>query len=187
MSQPKEEYDGKAQAPLASPGWYADPSGAGQRWWDGRSWGQPLVGAQSRQTDVSLPPTPAQERNWAMWSHLGALLVGVGALLLTAGTLSIFAFVFPLVVMNTVGAKSRHVRDHAVESLNFQLSILLYSAAILVLTIMIAVITLGLGLLVVVPAILVLVVLEVVAMIVASMQASDGRFFRYPLTIRFVH
>ena len=121
-----------------------------------------------------------------MWSHLGPLLVAVGAGLVTAGALSIFAFVFPLVVMNTVGNRSALVRAHAVESLNFQLSILVYSLALLVVLGLVTVVTLGFGLILMIPVLIGLVVFEVVVMIVASVRASNGGFYRYPLNIRFV-
>lgn len=121
-----------------------------------------------------------------MWSHLGPLLVVAAGMLLSAGLLSIFAFVFPLVVMNTVGERSAQVRAHAVESLNFQLSILLYSVVLLILTFLVGVGTLGFGLLVMIPLLVALGVFEVVVMIIASVQASNGGFYRYPLAIRFV-
>ena len=37
-----------APPPLPAPGWYPDPSGVGQRWWDGQAWGP-----------ASPPPIPA--------------------------------------------------------------------------------------------------------------------------------
>jgi uncharacterized Tic20 family protein len=122
-----------------------------------------------------------------MWSHLGPLLVGGAAMLVTAGTLSIFAFVFPLVVLNTVGNRSARVRAHAVESLNFQLSMLLYSVTLMIVLFVVALTTFGVGLLVMIPAMIGIAVFWVVVMIIASVQASNGGFFRYPLNIRFVH
>jgi hypothetical protein len=35
------------------PGWYDDPRGSGQRWWDGERWGQRLSGDG---VDVGAPP-----------------------------------------------------------------------------------------------------------------------------------
>lgn len=121
-----------------------------------------------------------------MWSHLGPLLVGVAAMLMTGGALSIFAFVFPLVVLNTVGNRSAQVRAHAAESLNFQLSMLLYSVTLMIVLVVVALTTFGVGLLVMIPALIGIAVFWVVVMIIASVQASNGGFFRYPLNIRFV-
>lgn len=136
-----------------------------------------------------LPPSQEgsdEERTWSMWSHLGPLLVLVGGMVLSAGAVSIFAFVFPLVVMNTVGSRSAGVRAHAVESLNFQLSMLVYSVALLVVAVVVGLLTLGFGLLFIIPVMIALAIFEVVVMILASVQASNAGFYRYPITIRFV-
>lgn len=121
-----------------------------------------------------------------MWSHLGPLLMGVAAMIATAGALSIFTFVFPLIVMNTIGSRSARVRAHAVESLNFQLSMLLYSVTLTIVMLVVALATIGLGLLVMIPALIALGLFWVVVMVIASVQASNGGFYRYPLNIRFV-
>lgn len=121
-----------------------------------------------------------------MWSHLGPLLVLIGGMVLSAGTLSIFAFAFPLVVMNTVGNRSARVREHAVESLNFQLSMLIYSVGLIIVAIAVGIVTLGFGLLLLIPIIITLGIFELVVMVLATVQASNGGFYRYPITIRFV-
>lgn len=121
-----------------------------------------------------------------MWSHLGPLLVLIGGMVLSAGTLSIFAFAFPLVVMNTVGNRSARVREHAVESLNFQLSMLIYSVGLIIVAIAVGIVTLGFGLLFLIPIIITLGIFELVVMVIATVQASNGGFYRYPITIRFV-
>jgi uncharacterized Tic20 family protein len=121
-----------------------------------------------------------------MWSHLGPLAVLIGGMVLSAGTLSIFAFAFPLVVMNTVGNRSARVREHAVESLNFQLSMLIYSVGLLIVAIVVGIVTLGFGLLLLIPIIITLGIFELVVMVLATVQASNGGFYRYPITIRFV-
>ena len=185
MNDPYDPAGSPGQAPA---GWYPDPVHGGQRWWDGRSWGPhaPAAPAWPDAYAATAAVNVSQDRTWAMWSHLGPLLVGVGAMLVTAGVLSIFAFAFPLVVLNTVGSRSPRVRAHAVESLNFQLSILLYYVSLLLVTTLVAVVTLGFGLVVMLPALVGLGVFEVVVMIIASVQASNGGFYRYPLNIRFI-
>ena len=115
---------------------------------------------------AGLPLPPDQERLWAMLSHL---LSFVAAYLF-------LGFVAPLIVMLVFGPRSAFVRAHAVESLNFNLTWLLYGiiAVILAFLLIGIVILIALGL-----AYLVLVV-------IASVRANNGEFFRYPLTIRFV-
>ena len=65
---------------------------------------------------------------------------------------------------------------HGKESLNFQISMLIYNviAGILCL-VLIGFVILG-----------ILHILNLVLVIVASIQASDGKFYRYPLTIRLI-
>ena len=112
----------------------------------------------------TLPPD--QERLWggaAHWSALVASLVGL-------------AFLGPLIVMLTKGNESAFVRRQAVESLNFQLSMLIYFvvSAILILVLI--------GFLLM----LVVAVLWLVFTIMAAVKASNGEEYRYPLTIRMV-
>ncbi|MBA2639217.1 MAG: DUF4870 domain-containing protein [Nocardioidaceae bacterium] len=198
--------DGSAEPrPAPSPGWYPDPTGQGSRWWDGHAWGPPQTPgpaptgygspAAPPYRSQSLPPThelyrgpggAEQEASWAVWSHLGPLLVvNVGGLL-TAGVLSLVGWVFPLVVMNTVGSRSPRVRREAVESLNFQLSWLLYSLGFVFLVVVVAILTLGLGLFVVVPILLLLWVCEIALNIIGTVRANRPEPWRYPAIIRFV-
>jgi len=79
--------------------------------------------------------------------------------------------------------RSDFVRRHAVESLNFQISLLIYSAVAAVLIF----VTFGLGVLIVVPLVAIGAVVALVVIILATVAASGGNDYRYPLTIRFVH
>jgi hypothetical protein len=66
------------QAGQAVPGWYANPQGPGQRYWDGAQWTeqyQPSPGG-------AAPPPPKKQRNWLK----GCVLVGLG-ICLAAGAL----------------------------------------------------------------------------------------------------
>ena len=121
-----------------------------------------------------------------MWSHLGTLLIAIGTILVSAGLLALFLFVFPLVVMNVYGARSAWVRAHAVEELNFQLSQLLYALIFVVGGVLLAVVTAGIALLVLIPFWLVWIIWVFVVAIIAVSRASNGSLYRYPLTIRFV-
>lgn len=122
-----------------------------------------------------------------MWSHLAALLIGLVGGIVTCGLLSLFAWVFPLVVMQTIGSRSAVVRANAVESLNFQLSILLYGLCLSLFGTVFGAITFGIGWLLVLPAIIAVVVAEIVLVCIASSRASAGGLYRYPVTIRFAH
>ena len=124
-----------------------------------------------------LPETLGQEeKNWALVSHIGSLVAAYIAL----------GFLAPLLVLLLKGDSSPFVRRHAVESLNFQISLLIYALVGTVLAFIFTVMTVGLGLLVVLPVALVLAVVALALIIMATVKASQGEDYRYPLTIRFV-
>jgi uncharacterized Tic20 family protein len=112
------------------------------------------------------PLSVSEERNWAMAAHLGSLVAAAVAM----------AFLAPLAVMLMTRGRSEFVRRHAVESLNFQISALIYAAISVVLIFVL----IGLVLLVV------LGVFWLVAVILGGVAASQGHEFRYPLNIRFI-
>jgi uncharacterized Tic20 family protein len=111
-----------------------------------------------------LPPD--QERTWASAAHWSAIVAAFVAL----------AFLGPLIVMLVKGNESVWVRRHAVESLNFQLSILIYGivSAVLVLVLIGFLLLIAVGL------------LWLICTIMAAVKANNGEDFRYPLTIRMV-
>jgi uncharacterized Tic20 family protein len=112
------------------------------------------------------PLPPDQERLWAMLAHLLSFVAAYIAL----------GFLAPLVVLLIFGPRSAYVRAHAVESLNFNLSWLIYAIIGVVL------IVIGIGLLILIA----LGIAYVILVIIASVRANNGEFFRYPLTIRFI-
>ncbi|HEU4949092.1 MAG TPA: DUF4870 domain-containing protein [Kribbella sp.] len=118
------------------------------------------------------PLTPSEERTWALVAHIGTFLAAWFAM----------GFLCPLVIYLIYRYRSDFVRRHALESLNFQLSLLIYG----IVAVLLSVITLGLGLLIVIPIILIGAVAAVVVIVMATFAASNGREYRYPLTIRLV-
>ena len=116
-----------------------------------------------------LPPQPLpadQERLWAMLAHLLSFVAAYIAL----------GFIAPLVVLLVFGPRSAYVRAHAVESLNFNLTWLLYA----IIGVILAFLLIG------IPILIALGIAYLVLVIIASVRANNGEFFRYPLTIRFV-
>ena len=117
------------------------------------------------------PPYPpavatADERNWALMAHLLSFVAAWFA----------FGFLAPLIVMLTKGNQSAYIRHHAVESLNFQLTALIAGIVSGVLIFVV----IGLLLLPIVA------VVYVVFVILASIAANRGEWYRYPVTIRFI-
>ena len=82
----------------------------------------------------------------------------------------------PLIVWLLKRNESPEIDAHGKESLNFQLSMLIYNviAAILIIA------------LIGIPLLILLYVLNIVFVIVASIQAGDGKLYRYPIAIRFI-
>ena len=82
----------------------------------------------------------------------------------------------PLIIWLAKRRDSPEIDEHGKESLNFQISMLIYNviAGVLCL-VLIGFVILG-----------ILHILNLVLVIVASIQASEGKFYRYPLTIPFV-
>jgi uncharacterized protein len=107
-----------------------------------------------------------------MLAHLGAIIASFMAL----------ALLGPLIIMLIQGNKSAFVRRHAVESLNFQITLLVA----LVVGFVLSILTLGIGLLVFIPAVVIGYVVVLVLIIVASIKANNGEDYRYPLTLRLV-
>jgi len=102
----------------------------------------------------------SSDRNMAVLGHLGSLLI---------------SFVAPLVLMLTKGKESAFVHAHAVNSLNFQVSLLIYVLVAYVLTIIL------IGFLVYI----LLFAIAIIFPILAAVKASNGESFNYPLAIRF--
>ena len=82
----------------------------------------------------------------------------------------------PLIIWLVKRGDSPEIDEHGKESLNFQISMLIYNviAGVLCL-VLIGFVILG-----------ILHILNLVLVIVASIQASEGKFYRYPLTIRLI-
>jgi uncharacterized Tic20 family protein len=128
--------------------------------------GPPPGGPPTGGRPAGPPLPPDQERLWGMLAHLLSFVAAYIAL----------GFVAPLVVLLVFGPRSAYVRAHAVESLNFNLSWLLYAFVSVILLIV------GIGVLLLIA----LGIAYVILIIIASFRANNGQFYRYPLTIRFI-
>ena len=117
------------------------------------------------------PPAPAISsdiRTWCVLCHAAALL---GLFFHFLGHL-----LGPLIVWLVKRGDSPEVDAHGKESLNFQISMLIYDAIAAILCIV----------LIGIPILIALWVLNTVLVIIASIQASEGKFYRYPITIRLI-
>jgi hypothetical protein len=119
--------------------------------------------------DVGVPPgaPTADERQWAMLSHLSAMLMYV--------TL-IGGFVAPLVIWLLKRDSMPFVADQGRETLNFQITILLALACAGVLMLVLVGFALFWSLL----------LFHFIVTIIAAVKASEGVAYRYPFCLRLI-
>ncbi len=103
----------------------------------------------------------SDEKTMALLSHILPIVAG---------------FVAPLVIYIIKREESPYVRKHAAESLNFQISLAIYAVVCIPLIFVIV----GIFLL------MALGLMAFIFAIIATVKASEGDFFKYPLTIQFV-
>jgi uncharacterized Tic20 family protein len=120
-----------------------------------------------------------EDRNWAMAAHLCGLLWlagGSGLIFFPFGILVLFTMVGPLIIWRTKGTTSAFVADQARESLNFQITVFLLGLVFLVL----AFVLIGFVFL------WILGLVNLILVIIAAVQVSDGKPYRYPFCLRLV-
>jgi uncharacterized protein len=167
QQRPGHEAGHDAPSGQYAPPSYGAPSGQYPPPGHDASGRYPTVGAYPTGETVQFGVTE-EERNWAMAAHLSSVL-GVWAAFLGA--------VGPLVVLLAKGDRSPFIRSQAVEALNFNISVLLYSVAAWILVFV----------LIGIPILVALFVFWLVFTVVATVKVSHGQAYRYPLTIRLVH
>jgi uncharacterized Tic20 family protein len=112
---------------------------------------------------ASTPLSPADEKLWATLIHIGGIF---------------FGFLPALIGYLVLRDKGPFIRLHTATALNFQISLYIYSAAVLVITLL----TFGIGAVLYFP----LIVVALIFMIMAAVKANQGQPYAYPLTIKFV-
>ena len=134
------------------------------------------------ETTSSLPPPPplpaggppttsitaSDVRIWNILCHASALL---GVFLHFPGHL-----LGPLIVWLAKRDDSPEIDAHGKESMNFQISMLIWN----VIAGILCLILIG------IPILILLHILNIIFVIVASIQASEGKLYRYPLAIRLI-
>jgi len=120
------------------------------------------------------PPAPvnvsaiANQRTWAAFIHASALL---GVFFHFPGHI-----LGPLILWLVKRDDAPELNAHGKEAVNFQISMLIYNiVAALFCLVLVGFIFLA-----------ILWILNAVLVIIAAIQASDGKFYRYPMTIRFI-
>ena len=109
-----------------------------------------------------------QERNWAMFCHLIALLGFVGV---PFGNI-----LGPLIVWLIKKDQMPLVEEEGRSALNFQISMTIYTLVAMLLCFVL------IGFLLLVP----LIVADLILLIIAAVKVSSGEKFVYPLSIQFI-
>ncbi len=110
-----------------------------------------------------------EERTWGMFCHL---VVFLGFII----PIPFVTIIGPLVIWIIKRDEMFFVDDQGKESLNFQI------------TMMLATIASGVLMFVLIGFVLIFVVLifQIIVVIIASIKANEGVYYRYPLSIRFI-
>jgi len=134
--------------------------------------------AASAPTEIVSTPS-AEERQWAMFAHLSALL---GGLLTSGWGGSIGFFIGPLVIWLMKKDTMPFVDDQAKEALNFAITVSLACLVLMMLTIM----SFGIGVVLTIPLLMVIGIAALVFFIIAGVKANQGTRYRYPVSLRLV-
>jgi uncharacterized Tic20 family protein len=120
----------------------------------------------------------ADERQWALFAHLSALL----GCIVTGAWFGWGCFLGPLIIWLVKKDTMPFVDDQAKEALNFNITVAIIGVALLVLT----AITFGLGVLLAIPIGVVVGIAWLVFTILAGIRANEGVRYRYPFTLRLI-
>jgi len=137
-----------------------------------------------------VPPTPpgepslvgapsAEERQWALFAHLSALL---GAILTGAFGGGWGCFIGPLIIWLVKKDTMPFVNDQGKEALNFNITVAIAFLVLLLLSIM----TFGIGLFIAIPLWVIIGIAWLVLTIIAAIKANEGVRYRYPFTLRLI-
>lgn len=144
--------------------------------------GQPPVPDNSNQPPPGPPEhqsseaTTGDQQMWRVLAHASALIQFIG----------IPSFVGPLLVW-LLRRDDPVVAPHARQALNFQLSLIIYFAVGLVVAFLAAITIVGLILSAIIIAFLVvLIVAEIIFAIMATLAASKGQLYRYPMNLNLI-
>ncbi|WP_430592820.1 DUF4870 domain-containing protein [Humidisolicoccus flavus] len=159
-----------------APGYGAPQYGAPQGAFPGQPqpgyYGAPQQPHYGGPMPAGAPLQPQEEKTAAMWAHLSGIawVAGLG-------------FVGPLIVFFMYKDRSPFVRQESREAVNFQLTMLIATAAIFIIGTITSIIGIGLVILLfwwVAP------LLGIIFAIIGGVRVNGGGTYRYPMSIRMV-
>jgi uncharacterized Tic20 family protein len=116
---------------------------------------------------MNKPMSEDEERQWAMFAHIGTF----SSMFVPLGNI-----IAPIVIWQLKKNESPFVVEQAKESLNFQITLMIYA----VISFLLVFIVIGFFL------IFALVIFGLIIVIVAGVKANDGEHYRYPMALRLV-
>ena len=121
----------------------------------------PPVGGEPYSSPAPQPMSPDDEKLWSILVHIGGI---------------VFGFIAPLIGYLVLKDRGPFVREHTAAALNFQLTMLIgYLIGAVTILLLIGFFIL-----------LAVWVLTLVFGILAAVAANQGRYYTYPLSIKFV-
>ena len=121
----------------------------------------------NKNKQLNKPLSEDEERKWAMFAHIGTF----SSMFVPLGN-----FIAPIVIWQMKKNESAFVVEQAKESLNFQITLMIYS----IISILLCFIIIGFFL------IFALVIFGMIIVIIAGVKANDGEHYRYPMALRLI-
>jgi uncharacterized Tic20 family protein len=163
VGRPPQGANPGGEAPQPPPGYPVPPApAAGYPPPSAPQYGAAPGGYPPPAYGAGAPLSDADQRLWAVLSHIGGVFV---------------SFLVPLIVWLVFRARGAFVEDQAKEALNFQITVVIAYLVGGVLSII------GIGLLI----LLATWALTIIFAILAAVKSSSGERYRYPVNIRFIH
>ena len=122
--------------------------------------------------DTAVMPS-REERQWALFAHLSALLGG----LVTSHFFGLGCLIGPLVIWLIKKDTMPFVDDQAKEALNFNITVAIAAVVCWILVFV----------LIGIPLVILLGLAWLIFVIIAAIKANEGERYRYPFTLRFIH
>ena len=110
------------------------------------------------------------EKVLAMVLHLSAFLSGF------------FPIVIPLVIWLLKKDESYFINEHGKSALNFQLTMLIIGAG----AVLFSFLTFGIGAFFMIPLAIILGVISIIFVVIATINASGGQLYRYPISFDLI-
>ena len=108
------------------------------------------------------------ERTWGMLCHISTF---TGMIIPFGNILS------PLIIWLIKKDESPFITDQGKEVLNFQISMTIY----ILLSLFLIILLIG------IPILIGLIIFNFIVTIIGAINANDGKYYRYPITIRFIN